>query len=69
MVNEPEQTQVWPVWGRVAFWVVFAVVLIIAAVLGFHGRNQGAAIRIAVSVVVAHAVVVVIVGLIKRLTR
>jgi hypothetical protein len=68
-VDGPEQIDVWPVWGRVVFWIVFAAILIAAAILGFHGHNQGTAIRIAVSVVVVPALVVIVVTLLKRPNR
>ncbi len=69
MSDPKQQTETWPLWGRVVFWAVLAVILIVAAVVAFHGKNQAAAVRITVSVVVAPVVVVAIVALIKRLTR
>lgn len=65
-MSETQPNQPWPIWGRVLFWIVFVAVLAVAAIAAFHGHVHGAAVRIAVAVVVVPGIVLALVGLLTR---
>lgn len=61
------EPQVWPLWGRVLFWVVVALVLAgaLIAALG-SGRLDARSVRVAVSVVLVPGIALLVVALISR---
>lgn len=65
-MSETQQNRPWPIWGRVLFWIVFVAVLVVAAIAAFHGHVHGAAIRVAIAVVVVPGIALALVGLLTR---
>lgn len=68
-MSTPTEPNTWPLWGRALFWLGFASVLVVAAIAAFHGQHRGAAVRVALIVVLVPAVVSLIGTLVTRRSR